>query len=142
MMSDIIKDCPFCGSKPIFPDVKDVYGTCYEAECEECGIASISIQIIDCFDYVNSPTREEAHASWNEKEMQYGLSFIGIVRDAAISDWNGRPEYPQVTMQQLSDVGLNSFAVKLLSESVVSNEVTETVKFKFRNVGITIEPLK
>ena len=51
-------------------------------------------------------------------------------------------EYAEVTMQQLSDAGLNSFAVKLLSESVVSNEVTETVKFKYKNVGITIEPLK
>ena len=141
-MSDAIKDCPFCGSKPVFPDVKDVYGTCYEAGCEECGFAVISIQIIDCFDYVESPTREQAHASYDEKEMQYGHNYIGIVRDSAIMMWNGRTEYPEVTMQDLSDAGLNSFAVKLLSESVVANEVSETVKFKFRNVGITIEPLK
>ena len=50
-------------------------------------------------------------------------------------------EYPRVTMQQIIDAGLNAFAVKLLVESIVANNVTETVKFKFKNVGITIEPL-
>lgn len=85
-----IKNCPFCGSKPSFPEVKDVYGTCYEAGCEDCGIATISIQIIDCFDYGNSPNRKEAHESYDEKEMQYGFNFIGIVRDSAINDWNRR----------------------------------------------------
>lgn len=51
------------------------------------------------------------------------------------------PEFPQVTMQQLSDAGLNSFAVKLLSESIMSNEVTESISFKYKNVGITIQPV-
>ena len=90
-MSDIkLKPCPFCGSKPIFPEVKDAYGTWYEAGCEECGIATMSIQIIDCFDYEESPTRAEAHASYCEKEMQYGFHYIGIARDAAIAEWNKR----------------------------------------------------
>lgn len=90
-MSDIkLKPCPFCGSKPIFPEVKDAYGTWYEAGCEECGIATMSIQIIDYFDYEESPTRAEAHASYCEKEMQYGFHYIGIARDAAIAEWNKR----------------------------------------------------
>lgn len=85
-----IKCCPFCGSKPVFPEVKDVYGTCYEAGCDDCGIASISIQIIDCFDYDGTPSRSEAHASYDENEMQYGFNFIAMVRESAINDWNKR----------------------------------------------------
>lgn len=85
-----IKCCPFCGSQPVFPEVKDVYGTCYEAGCEDCGIATMSIQIIDCFDYEDSPTRAEAHASYCEKTIQYGFPYIGIARDMAINNWNKR----------------------------------------------------
>lgn len=50
--------------------------------------------------------------------------------------------YPSVTMQQLIDVGLNAFAVKLLSESVIQNKVTKAVRFKYESVGITIEPIE
>tara|TARA_R110000737_G_scaffold271423_1_gene278484 strand:- start:592 stop:1017 length:426 start_codon:yes stop_codon:yes gene_type:complete len=90
-MGDIkLRPCPFCGSAPVFPLAKDVYGTCFEAGCEDCGIATLSIQIIDCFDYEESPTRENAHASYCEKDMQYGHNYIGIVRDIAIAEWNKR----------------------------------------------------
>jgi hypothetical protein len=90
-MKDIkLKPCPFCGSTPSFPLVKDVYGTCLEADCQNCGMASVSIQIIDCFDYEGSPNRAEAHASYCEKTIQYGFHYIGIARDIAIAEWNTR----------------------------------------------------
>jgi hypothetical protein len=78
--------CPFCGNAPIFPDAKDVYGTCYEAECEGCGIPSILIQIIDCFDH----PRDYVHNSWNSETMQYGLEYIEVARQEAIARWNTR----------------------------------------------------
>ena len=55
-----------------------------------------------------------------------------------MSDQN---EYPRVTMQQMIDVGINAFAVKLLSESIKENNVTDTISFRYGNVGITIKPL-
>jgi len=78
--------CPFCGSAPVFPESKDVYGTCYDAGCDECGIATISIQIIDCFDH----PRGHVHNSWDEKEIQYGIEYIEVVRTEAINRWNRR----------------------------------------------------
>ena len=82
--------CPFCGAAPIFPEVKDVYGTCYEGGCEECGIATISIQIIDCFDYTQSPTRAEVSYSWDQKNVKYGDEFIQFARKEALRQWNTR----------------------------------------------------
>jgi len=52
-----------------------------------------------------------------------------------------KDEFPQVTMQQLIDHGLNAFAVQLLSESIVNKKVTEQIKFRFKNVAITIDPI-
>jgi len=78
--------CPFCGTSPVFPDAKDVYGTCYDAGCEECGIATISLQIIDCFDH----PRSHVHDSWNKDTFQYGLEYIEVARQEAISMWNTR----------------------------------------------------
>lgn len=85
-----IKPCPFCGTVPIFPEVKDAYGTCYEAGCEDCGIATISIQIIDCFDYVGKPNREDAHNSWNNEKRKYGDDIIKVAADEAFKQWNDR----------------------------------------------------
>lgn len=81
-----VMPCPFCGNTPIFPDAKDVFGTCYEAGCEECGIPSVSIQIIDCFDY----PRDHVHDSWDNETMQYGLEYIDVARREAIERWNTR----------------------------------------------------
>lgn len=81
---------PFCGSDPIFPEAENVYGTCYEAGCEDCGIATISIQIIDCFDFDSSPSRNDAHDSWDDDKAQYGVKFIEIVRNKAIAMWSNR----------------------------------------------------
>ena len=50
-------------------------------------------------------------------------------------------KYPQVTMQQMIDAGINGFAVKLLGESIKENNITETISFRFGNIGITIKPL-
>lgn len=50
-------------------------------------------------------------------------------------------EYKQATMQQMIDAGLNGFAVKLLGESIRENNVTEEIKFRYGDVGITITPL-
>jgi hypothetical protein len=81
-----IKPCPFCGAAPVFPDAKDVLGTCYEAGCEECGVPSLSIQIIDCFDH----PRDHVHESWNNETMKYGLKYIEVARQEAIDLWNTR----------------------------------------------------
>jgi hypothetical protein len=81
-----VMPCPFCGNTPIFTDAKDVFGTCYEAGCEECGIPSISIQIIDCFDR----PRDDVHDSWDNETMQYGLEYIEVAREEAIERWNTR----------------------------------------------------
>lgn len=82
--------CPFCGSRPEFPDVSEVFGTCYDAGCNACGVATISLQIIDCFDHGESPNREDAHNSWDENNIKYGDSFIKVARDEAIKQWNTR----------------------------------------------------
>lgn len=85
-----LKPCPFCGSEPVFPETKDVFGTCYDAGCEDCGMATLSIQIIDCFDH----PRKHVHDSWNKETMQYGLEYIEVVRQEAISRWNSRAHPP------------------------------------------------
>ena len=82
--------CPICGSKPVFPEAKDVFGTCYDAGCEECGIVTISIQIIDCFDFDSVPSREDAHNSWDNEQMQYGIEFVNTARNEAIKMWSTR----------------------------------------------------
>ena len=78
--------CPFCGSEPNFPDSKDVYGTCYDAGCEDCGVAYISLQIIDCFD---SP-RDHVHDAWDDKESKYSDEVIEVARQQAMRLWNSR----------------------------------------------------
>lgn len=88
-MSDL-KPCPFCGSEPEFPEANEVYGTCYDAGCNDCGVATISIQIIDCFDYGESPNRGDAHDSWDKESSKYGDKFIDVARSEAISRWNAR----------------------------------------------------
>ena len=82
--------CPFCGSEPIFPAAKDVLGTYYEAGCNDCGLAAISIQIIDCFNHTESPTREDARDSWDQENIKYGDYFINIAINEAIKRWNAR----------------------------------------------------
>lgn len=83
-----IKVCPFCGAQPIFPEAKDTFGTCYEAGCEDCGMAYISTQIIDHFDH----PRGHVHDSWNDKTCRYGLHYIEVVRQHSIDAWNSRVE--------------------------------------------------
>lgn len=81
-----LKDCPFCGKPPVFPEAKDVIGTWYEAGCEECGLATIGIQIIDCFDR----PRDHVHDSWDAEELKYGIKYVSAVRAIAIARWNRR----------------------------------------------------
>lgn len=81
-----LKPCPFCGSSPDFPKAKYVFGTCYCAGCDECGIATVSIQIIDCFDY----PRGDVHNSWDENTKQYGIHYILVARAVAVEKWNNR----------------------------------------------------
>ena len=57
IMVDLLK-CPFCGEEPEFPSAEDTYGTCYECGCDNCGIANISLHIIDCFDYPRDIVQE------------------------------------------------------------------------------------
>lgn len=80
--------CPFCGKAPVFPAAKDVYGTCYEAGCDACGIASVSLQIVDCFHCTN----EHVYDSWDNEKMQYGVEYIEVARRKAIKQWNTRWE--------------------------------------------------
>ena len=78
--------CPFCGDTPVFPEAKDVVGTCYDAGCDDCGMVIMSLQIIDCFDY----PRDYVHASWNNDNHTYGIEYIEVARQQAIADWNRR----------------------------------------------------
>ena len=88
-MTDLMS-CPFCGSPPVFPESKEVYGTCYDAGCEDCGLPTISIQIIDCFDYGESPNRQDVHNSWDEVNSQYGVQYVDVARNEAVNMWNRR----------------------------------------------------
>lgn len=83
-----IETCPFCKSTPVFPEAKDVFGTFYDAGCEECGIATLSLQIIDCFDR----PRDHVHDSWDDNKIQYGIKYIEVARKQAIEQWNTRAE--------------------------------------------------
>lgn len=85
-MSESLLPCPFCGAAANFPDAKDVFGTHYEAGCGDCGIAALSLQIIDCFDY----PRDHVHASWNAGTHQYGIEFIEEARRQAVAFWQAR----------------------------------------------------
>lgn len=78
--------CPFCGADPVFPDARDVYGTCYSGGCEECGFAVIDLQIVDCFDH----PRDHVYASWDADRMQYAVEFIEVARQQAIGLWQTR----------------------------------------------------
>lgn len=81
-----LKPCPFCGNTPVFPSAEDTYGTCYDAGGEDCGIATLSIQIIDCFDY----PRDHIRDSWDTEKIQYRVEYIRVARQEAINDWNKR----------------------------------------------------
>lgn len=81
-----LKPCPFCGAKPDFPEAKDVYGTCYDFGCRNCGMVDLSWQIIDCFEH----PRDEVHESWDDEKIQYGYQYIEEVRSQAIAAWNQR----------------------------------------------------
>jgi len=84
-MKDLLP-CPFCGTIPDFSNSKDTYGTCYDGGCGGCGIATISIQIIDCFEH----PRKHVHESWNDTISQYGIKYIEVARQQAIEQWNTR----------------------------------------------------
>lgn len=86
MMTEKILPCPFCGSKPDFPEAKDVYGTYYEYGCNDCCLATDSLSIIDCFDR----PRDHVHDAWNGDTHQYGLEYIEVARKQAIEGWNSR----------------------------------------------------
>ena len=85
-----LKSCPFCGEKPVFPTPDQVIGTFYEAGCEGCGIPTISIQVIDCFDYENPPTRAVVHEAWDQENKSYAEEYINLARREAIKMWNKR----------------------------------------------------
>ena len=83
--SDVLLGCPFCGSDPTFPAEDEVFGTCYESGCEDCGIARIDFQIIDMVD-----DRNRAHESYDAVNHKYGTDYIREVRNKAIEMWNSR----------------------------------------------------
>ncbi|MDX2350634.1 MAG: hypothetical protein QNK32_09615 [Porticoccus sp.] len=84
-------------------------------------------------------TQEEKNSSvWYRRKVLQGAIDL-------IAELNKSPRSPHcympITGQQLIDVGLNAFAVKLLSESIADNHIEEIVSFKYKQVGITIEHL-
>jgi uncharacterized phage protein (TIGR01671 family) len=83
-----ILSCPFCNSMPDFPDAKDVYGTCYDAGCVMCGIATLSIQIIDMFE--TQEQRNLAHNLFDNDTHQYHVDHIEVARKYAMKEWNKR----------------------------------------------------
>jgi len=84
-MADIL-NCPFCGEEPVFPSAEDTYGTCYEGGCDSCGIATVSTQIVDCFDQ----QRQALRASWDDEKHRYGIEYIEVARNKALELWNTR----------------------------------------------------
>lgn len=85
-MSEELKPCPFCGGEADFPNAASSFGTFYECGCGDCGIPTISIKIIDCFDR----PRDHVHNSWNPNTSQYAHMYIRVARDEAVEQWNTR----------------------------------------------------
>jgi hypothetical protein len=51
--------------------------------------------------------------------------------------------YPEVTMQQLFDAGLNAFGLQLFIESIADKKDAKDfrpITFRFRGIKITFEP--
>lgn len=114
--SEELKPCPFCGSEPSFPAT--VFGTYYEAGCSECGVASISLQIVDCFEHRGSPNRDDLHNSWDADELKYGDEFIAVARNEAITRWNTRaiPDTHQIMPVRLTDKMIEAALPELMRE--------------------------
>jgi endogenous inhibitor of DNA gyrase (YacG/DUF329 family) len=88
-MSKVKEDplpCPFCGHEVEFPESSQFHGTWYETQCDNCGLASVSLQICDFF----PDQRDELHASWSDDNCSYGIEFTDKVRAEAIAMWNKR----------------------------------------------------
>lgn len=124
MTDTILLPCPFCGTEPEFPNVDEVYGTCYDAGCNDCWVATISIQIIDCFDYGESPNRDDAHDSWDKEASKYGDEFIEVARTEAAKRWNTRQAAPPSTAQEDSSSYIEDHAKHLLK---VSEKMAKTL---------------
>ena len=58
-----------------------------------------------------------------------------------IANYQASKTYKRITVQQLMDSGLNPFAVKLLAEPFEKIELKKSIRFRFKGIGITIEPL-
>ena len=83
--------CPFCGS---YPDLPTGDGTQYEIECDDCGMASSSVQISDLM------TIEE-RISVDFTDYRYPEEYINRARAESVSAWNRRISYPtQLTEQE------------------------------------------
>ena len=134
-----MKGCPFCNMPPDFPEAKDTFGTFYEAGCVECGLATISIQIIDCFER----PRDKVHESWNEETLQYGIEYIEVARKTAIDLWESRPLEEQAKreleedIKDLQEIALTSCACKFeegsrdqLKECLLHKEQKEQAEAK------------
>lgn len=76
--------CPFCGESPELPDGD---GTQYEITCQECGGASVGVQIC------NLMTLEERSAE-PFTNYRYGEMFVERAKQAAIEMWNTRSPRP------------------------------------------------
>ena len=80
-----------------------------------------------------------ANKGYSEANMQADNEHLDCIHCGG-SGHKDDAEYPRLTGQQLADCGLNPFAIKLLGESIVDANVSSSVRFKFNNVGLTIEP--
>ena len=137
MNDEKIKPCPFCGREATFCPAEDVYGTCFDYDCD-CGLASLSLQICDYM------TRDERIGD-EFTDYQYGLKYIKRVRNEAIKRWNSRQ--PEITALQAENERLTRYLYQIewfrnpdMSDKEVAMEMIRLAEEAKLKRGEQIEP--
>ena len=100
-MSEKLKPCPFCGSEPKF---WDGLGTQADLTCDDCGVASVNIQVSDCLTqdekYGNNGKAQPGFAWIGKPYYRYEEKAIQRVNEEMTEIWNTRaPQSPTQTAE-------------------------------------------